>query len=243
LGERRDISHLKEDILTDKKKVEDMDATEIQSMVVRVEDSVKAIAEIKDDEQMNVVQNSRNYIKRILKRIDDLYDEIIKKNREALETSRSKKKEVALPYVDADRHFGTILSHYLTKKIKAKEEEQKAILAEQLKKKRQLEKKIEKAAELEEEGKKDQAEAVFQEVEEIAEDIKEKAPLPQAPAMKHGHFREVWEAEYINEKIIPRKYWTLNKTLVERTVRAQKEKTSIPGVRAKKRIIPVSSRT
>lgn len=227
--------------MTDKKKVEDMNETDIQSMIVRVEKSIVDLKVIGSDEEMNVVANSRSYVKRIMKRIDALFDPITKKIRESLQTSREQKALLYDPYLEADRVYSRSLSAYLTEKTRKKEEEARKIREEEARAKRKQEKKFEEALRLENEGKGAQANAVFQEVEEIEEKIEEKAPVLRAPDIQHGHMREQWNAEITKESIIPRKYWTLDIALLNRTARAQKDKMRIPGVRAVKTMIPVDS--
>jgi len=226
--------------LTDK-KVESMDATDVESIIVRAKKSILDFKRIENDDDMNVVQNSRNYIKRVLKRVDELFDPIIVKIRDSLKTSREQKALLADPLMDTDRFYATKLSVYLTEKVKKKEEDERKIREEEARRKRKLEKKFGEAAKLENEGKKDQAHAVMEEVEEIEEKLEEKAPVPIAPELQHGHMREQWSAEVIKESIIPRKYWNLDLALLNRTARAQKDKMRIPGVKAVKRMIPVDS--
>jgi len=228
--------------MTDKKKVENMDETDIQLMIVRVEKSIGDLKAIGSDEEMNIVANSRSYVKRIMKRIDQLFDPITKKIRESLQTARDQKALLYDPYAEADRVYSRSLSAYLTEKTRKKEEEERKIREEEARAKRKQEKKFEEALRLENEGRKAQANAVFQEVEEIEEKIEEKAPVPTSPDLQHGHMRAQWNAEIYNEKIIPRKYFNLDIALLNRTARAQQDKMRIPGVRAVKTMIPVDSR-
>jgi len=226
--------------MTDK-KVESMDATDVESIIVRAKKSILDFKKIENDDDMNVVQNSRSYIKRVMERVDALFDPIIEKIKESLKVAKGQKGFLADPLMEVNRFYATKLSVYLTEKVKKKEEAEQKIREEEARAKRKQEKKFEEALRLENEGKKDQASAVFQEVEEIQEKIEYKAPVPTSPDIQHGHMREQWSAEIVKESIIPRKYWNLDLALLNRTARAQKDKMRVPGVRAVKTMIPVDS--
>lgn len=68
----------------------------------------------------------------------------------------------------------------------------------------------------------------FDKVNEVLASAPDVPPVPVANAS----LRVVWEFEITDEKLIPREYLLVDRSMIGAVVRAKKDQTSIPGVRA-----------
>lgn len=88
---------------------------------------------------------------------------------------------------------------------------------------------LDRAAAAEKSGDKETAEEVLKEA------VAYQAPmttLPPPPKVKGAAEREDWTFEVVDINLVPRTFLCLDEKMVRSTVKSQKEKTSIPGIRA-----------
>lgn len=97
---------------------------------------------------------------------------------------------------------------------------------------REAEKTIDKARELAEAGKPARADAVIEKGFAKANEIIASAPDVPPPPVVQATYRETWEFEIVDLTLIPREYMIPDRTRIGGVVRAMKDQTSIPGIRA-----------
>jgi hypothetical protein len=97
---------------------------------------------------------------------------------------------------------------------------------------REAEKAADKAHELIENGKEGKVAAVVEKAAEKIEALKAAAPVIPSIPVADFSMRTTWEFEVTDVDLIPRKYMVPDTTLLGKIVRAMKDQTDIPGIRA-----------
>jgi len=123
------------------------------------------------------------------------------------------------PAEEAETIVKKEITRYLTEQeeIRMKAEEEA---------RQEKEKAFEKAREAEKLGFKEEAEKIRKEETKLA------TPLPPPVKAEGTHLRKNWTYEVTDITKVPREYLMINSVLLNATVRADKEKTNIPGIRA-----------
>ena len=165
-------------------------------------------------------------IKALRREIDAGYDSIIEKANAAHKEAIAKKKEADEPLARAEAILKPqMLAFVNEQRRKAGEEERRQ--REEARKKAEQEQ-LEAAMQAEAEGDKEAAEAIIQEPVYVPP-IQVKAEIPKVSGFS---IREQWTFEIVDEKKIPREYLIVDEVNIGKVVRAMKDKTSIPGIRA-----------
>jgi hypothetical protein len=118
------------------------------------------------------------------------------------------------------------------------EEDQKRLTAERARQlaeekvAREAEKAADKAHELIENGKEGKVAAVVEKAAEKIESIKAAIPVIPAKPVADFSVRETWDFEVTDAALIPRKYLVIDTVTIGKVVRAMKDQTDIPGIRA-----------
>ena len=67
---------------------------------------------------------------------------------------------------------------------------------------------------------------------EIREDNTKLAPIPEPPKLEGTHIKKLWRWKIIDLDNVPREYMTVDVLKVNAQVKAFKDKTNIPGIKA-----------
>jgi len=160
--------------------------------------------------------------KAILKKLDGIFDPLIKSANEAVKAIRAEKTKHAEPIEKAEQVLRQAAAAWITEQERQKAVEEK--------------RRREEAAAEEKRLKEEQdAESIFLEAIGLADTVS--APIAVIPAPvtavdKSGiGFREVWKFEITDEAAIPREYMLVDTASIGKIVRAMKQLASIPGVR------------
>lgn len=168
------------------------------------------IIEVVDEPTMKHAQGLLGTVRELRKSIEDFCNPAVQAAHEAHQAANAQKKALLAPTAAAE----TILRDKL-----------KAFAAQEEKKRREQEAAIRKAQE---------AAAPAGELDLAPPTVKVDSVIDQ------GGFRTRWGFEVIDEALIPREYLIVDMAAIGAVVRAQKDKTAIPGVRVYSEKIPVA---
>ncbi|MCK4497272.1 MAG: hypothetical protein KAU24_03695 [Candidatus Aenigmarchaeota archaeon] len=158
-------------------------------------------------------------IKAFLKHLDDFFDDNIARLHKAHKEAKAQKTHFEDPPKRALAIVREVIRKYLV--------EQEGLRREAEEKARQeKEKKFEEARELEKEGKKEKAEEIRKEETALA------TPLPPVVKANGTHLRTHWTWQVVDIDKVPKEYFVLDALKINSIVRAMKDKTNIPGIRA-----------
>lgn len=204
-----------------------MEAAEESTALVS---EIRSLAKIDSAEQYKAVAEKRALIKTMIKFHEDRFEPRIKEARQHVENLRKDLAAFVDPLKQVYAHAGELLVLYDQEQARMRRERE---LEEERKRKEQ-----EELARLANElGNK-----------ELAEEIKERVqaePRPiiikETPTAKETgvSFREDWKFEITDESAIPRAYLVPDQVKIGKVVRAMKQATNIPGVRAYSVKVPV----
>lgn len=157
-------------------------------------------------------------VKTYRKGVADLMDPAIKKGKEAVAENVSIKKRLDDPAKEAEGIVKPVITKYLVEQDELRTKEKEKLAQE-------VEKKFEKAREIERLGDKEKAEEIRKKETALAE------TLP-APVKATGtYLTKYWTWEVTNIDEVPRDRFILDTLGINKTVREQKGKTNIPGIR------------
>lgn len=179
-------------------------------------------------------------IKTMLGRVADAYDGIVEAAHKAHKTAVAKRKEFTDPLQQAESVIKRRIGDYqmaeerkrreLEDKLRREAEEAARIETERLRAAEET-RRLEEAMALEASGDKVAADEILEAPVVVEQVIA--APVivaPTAPKLEGVSGRTTWRYRIINAALIPREYLMPNETMIGGTVRAQKDKTKIPGV-------------
>lgn len=165
-------------------------------------------------------------VKILRKEIDSYFDPIISRANAAHKEACAQKRRADEPLAQAEAMLKPQMIGYINEqKRKAEEEERRQ--REEARKKAEQEQ-LEAAMQAEAEGDKEAAEAIIQEPVYVPP-VQVKAEIPRVSGFS---IREQWVFEIMDEKKIPREYLIVDEVSIGKIVRAMKDKTAIPGIRA-----------
>lgn len=181
------------------------------------------------------------------------FEPMVKAAHRAHKEVKARENEVVQPLVEAKKALGAVMGRYQVKveagrereRIQLQKEADEAALvnAERLEGKAEEAKtgKMEEAARLEKAGRPEEAarmeaaarleEAAWLKMSEKALDPEPVAMTTIVPKVENTSVRTFWKYEIVDEPKIPREYMIVDEQAIGAMVRAQKDRTSIPGVR------------
>lgn len=206
------------------------------------EDKVKTDALVQADRVSSIVireQADLDVVNAALVKIDagldyfsNLYDKRIAEANSLHKSLVADKRQFTDPLERARKMGRTKVADYLydedQKRLAAARERQRA---EELAAS-EAEKAADKAHELIENGKEGKVAAVIEKATEKIEAIKAAAPVIPSIPVADFSMRTTWEFEVTDVDLVPRKYMVPDMTLLGKIVRAMKDQTDIPGIKA-----------
>lgn len=157
-------------------------------------------------------------VKTYIKAIDDLMDPAIKKGKAAVAENVSIKKRLQGPAKEAEGIIKPVITKYLEEQDELRRKEKEKLAQD-------VEKKFEKAREIERLGDKEKAEEIRKKETAVAE------ILPPPVKAAGTYLTKYWTWEVTNIDEVPRDRFILDTLGINKTVREQKGKTNIPGIR------------
>jgi hypothetical protein len=184
--------------------------------------AVMARTTITTQDEYNGAAEALKHAKAVLKKLDGIFDPLIKSANEAVKAIRAEKAKHAEPIERAEQVLRQATAAYITE-----QERQKAIEEDRRR----------KEAAAEEQRRKEAADA---ESDFLAEIGLEETVLPEAVVVapvaavdQAGiSFREVWKFRVTDIAQVPKEYLMLNEAKIGQVVRAMKALTHIPGIEA-----------
>jgi len=181
---------------------------EVRDLVVRAEGLV-----IQSDEDCEMAAGMLRELAAGMRRVDEVFDPIIKKANAAHKEAIAKKREIVAPLLKGDRRLRDLVGDYRSeqeRRRKAEEQERrrKAQAEEE-------ERRLTEAADLEASGQTEEAEAVLERPMEVA------VPLPPPPPKMDGvAVRMAWTFQIVDAKKIERDFLMPDEVKIGRLVRA-----------------------
>ena len=164
--------------------------------------------------------------KALLKEIDEGYNDIIRAAHQLHKKAVARKAKYYSPVEDGVKFVKDLLERFdrdLEEKRQAEERRLREIA-----RKEEEERRLREAIEAEANGEKDIGEAILEEPIYVPPIIIEK----EVPKVSGIVFREIWDFEIVDEKLIPFEYLQPNMIKIGSVVRSLKSTTNIPGIRA-----------
>jgi hypothetical protein len=182
---------------------------------IEVLEGVKSL-DVKTAEDMEVASGIRQKIKDRTKAVKGLLEPFIKAAHALHKSHTARRKDILAPLEKAEEIINGKMVDWQIKEEKRLAEEQK---------KRDEEEKLAAAIKAEEEGNESLSEAIMD----------DQVPVTAAPVEKTKtegvSFTETYDYEIVAESKLPREYLMPNDKAIKAVVKAQKDKTNIPGVR------------
>lgn len=192
-----------------------------------VQDKAREI-DVKDKISLETATEFLTFLKQGRKEVDKAFDPIIAKNHEAHKLAIAAKKTYSSPWIEAEMIVKPQISSYMA--MLARKQREAEAAAEKAEEEKRLKEEEQLAAAIEAEDSGD-----LEKRDEIMEEITpEVTPVEHTPApkLKGTSIRKIWKWEIVDFDKIPRRYLTVDPSLVTAEVRRNKENTSIPGIKA-----------
>ena len=187
---------------------------------------------ITNQDELSAANAFRLDIKALLGTIDDAFDPQIEQAYALHRSLLAKKKEFTGPPLQALDIINPKIADYLKEQDRIRLQKERERQLKEQEAKRLAEKAVDKASELVDKGQVARANAVLQEAAEKAGVIEAAAPeVPEKPQADVS-LRTTWDFEVVDAEKIPRKYLIPDLVTIGKIVRAMKEQTDIPGIRA-----------
>jgi hypothetical protein len=182
--------------------------------------------EVVDQDSYNVAGAYVKSIKPLEKGILAWFKPLKQKAKAVHQEVCDKESEALKPVRAAIKLFNSKMIKYRTDIEREQREREEALRRESIR--LQEEEKLRKAEELAEQGKQAEAEKVLE--QEIIEPV---FKTPEIPKPKGISYRDNWKWEVIDPDKLPEKYWMriVNGDMIAGEVKANKDKTQIPGVK------------
>ena len=196
--------------------------------------SIRALTII---EQANVltVKDGKDYveagvlwkaIKELKDKVNETFKPIIEKAHAAHKEALAQKAKIFDPLEMAGRLVKGIMEKYNREQEAIKQAKERRL--REIARKEEEERRLREAIEAEANGEKDISEAILEEPIYVPPIIIEK----EVPKVSGIVFREIWDFEIVDEKLIPFEYLQPNMIKIGSVVRSLKSTTNIPGIRA-----------
>lgn len=192
----------------------------------------KAVATVEKAQDMMIASNEDYKVagdflldlKDLQKQINEFMDPIIKKAHEAHKEAIKQKKTVESPLKEAEKIVKTKMQAWYELEEKKRQEEERR-LQEQAQKEAE-EKRLAEAEALEKAGNDEAA------LNKLDEDVAAPTVIvpKQTPKIEGVSNRQVWNYRIKDESKIPREYMIPDRVRIGQIVRANKDRTDIPGV-------------
>lgn len=188
-------------------------------------------------EQANVltVKDGKDYveagvlwkaIKELKDKVNETFKPIIEKAHAAHKEALAQKAKIFDPLEMAGRLVKGIMEKYNREQEAIKQAKERRL--REIARKEEEERRLREAIEAEANGEKDISEAILEEPIYVPPIIIEK----EVPKVSGIVFREIWDFEIVDEKLIPFEYLQPNMIKIGSVVRSLKSATNIPGIRA-----------
>lgn len=206
----------------------------LPSVKVTWADPLKAVqnAVIKDQADLTAADMIRQEILADLRKIDETFDPLIQKAHEQHKAILAKKKEFAGPRLAALDVLKPKIAAYIDEQDRLRLQAEREAELKRQEAKRIAEKAVDKAWGLVDKGKGEKAEEVLKEAAEKAGELEAAAPVVPEKPQAQVSLREAWSPEIVDVTKIPREYMVPDMMAIGQIVRARKDKTNIPGIRA-----------
>ena len=188
-------------------------------------------------EQANVltVKDGKDYveagvlwkaIKELKDKVNETFKPIIEKAHAAHKEALAQKAKIFDPLEMAGRLVKGIMEKYNREQKAIRQAKERRL--REIARKEEEERRLREAIEAEANGEKDISEAILEEPIYVPPIIIEK----EVPKVSGIVFREIWDFEIVDEKLIPFEYLQPNMIKIGSVVRSLKSATNIPGIRA-----------
>lgn len=205
-------------------------AEEVKKVTSALPEKYRAEIKIVDQASLDYANQALLQVKKIRKRISEIFDPIIEDTRKAWKTALAKKAEVDKPAEEAEDYIkGKIGSYYkeLDQRRREAEEEERRRQEEQKKKEEEA---LKKALEAQEKGDLQEAAKIIEEavIPEASPQpiIKPEEPVATAGIRTWDDWR--WRLKDISK--VPIAYLQVNDKMITAEVKRSKEGTNIPGI-------------
>jgi hypothetical protein len=197
---------------------------EIEKQALTIPEQALAL-QVVDNETYEQAGEMAKDTKRLLEEINKLLDPIISSANKTHKEAVARKKGLTEPLKEVDEIIRSRMTAYTQDQDNKRKAEEERLRAE-----------AKKLAEEEALRKAERAIAQGASQEEAAAMIEVKAaPVvlqDNTPKVKGISSRKNWKFRIVDEDKIPRKYMIPNKEMIGQTVRAEKDRTDIPGIEA-----------
>jgi len=167
-------------------------------------------------------------IKELRKKVNEKFDPIIRKAYDAHKAVCNLKREITDPLDMAERIIDPKCRIYRNEQEAERQRLEAKIQAEALAKQRKLDEEAKAKAQREiKKGNTERAEAIMETIPQVPIPIVESI----VPKVKGASFREIWHAEVVDEKKVPRQYLIPDMKKLDGIARATKGEMNIPGIR------------
>jgi hypothetical protein len=164
-------------------------------------------------------------IKELEKEVKATFDPIVKETHKAWRTATEQRKKYLNPINDAEGTIKRKIANYHMEQEKIRREEEEKKRRELEEKERELQ--LQKAIELEEQGKNEKA------VETLEKEIEIPIINVESKTKAEGiSYRSIWKFEITDFEAVPNEFKMIDLKKIGAIVRAMKDQTNIPGVKA-----------
>jgi len=182
---------------------------------------------ITDTLSLNSANSFLVSVKRMRMEINNAFDPIIKKAHEAHREAIETKKRFDKPLQAAEMIVKPQVAAYFGELARLRKEAEEAARKELEERNRKEEEQIEAAIKSEEAGDTEKADEILN--NEIPKVVPmEDTPIPK---LKGTSIRQIWKWKLINFDKVPREYLIVNANAIMASIRENKGKTDIPGIR------------
>ena len=165
-------------------------------------------------------------IKELKDKVNETFKPIIEKAHAAHKEALAQKAKIFDPLEMAGRLVKGIMEKYNREQEAIKQAKERRL--REIARKEEEERRLREAIEAEANGEKDISEAILEEPIYVPPIIIEK----EVPKVSGIVFREMWDFEIVDEKLIPFEYLQPNMIKIGSVVRSLKSATNIPGIQA-----------
>ena len=200
------------------------DKVRVEQKSLEVIDQAKAVFVVSNEDLQSAGEFLKN-IKGLQKEINLVFDPIVKKAHEAHKEAKAQKTKVEAPLKEAEVLVkGAITKFTIGEELKRRAEEKR--LQEEAKKKKEKEI-LETAEEAEARG--DTIASDFAMSEEVdTSNIKVESKVEKVAGVV---ITKIWKFEVVDKSLVPDKYMLVDEKTIGQIVRADKERTDVPGIR------------
>jgi hypothetical protein len=205
-------------------------ATKTQALAIP--DQARAII-VRDQATLDAANLFLHDIDLLIGKINESFDPQISQAHKLHKSLLAEKAKFSDPLIRAKQFVGQRAAAFLAEQEQIRREAERQRLEAEEKARVLAEKAVERAEKLEANGKEKAAALVVNEAHNKVEEILGAAPeVPEAMNTAGLTVREDWKFSIVDHNLIPREYMIPDEKKIGRIVRAMKDQTNIPGVRA-----------